>query len=74
MCYQTLLKIRNTQFHKNPLNGIRVVEYIELNGTDKQRDRHGGTKRCTVVTFLSVCKNTLYEACQESKDTSGVGR
>ena len=38
MCYQTLWKIRNIKFHKNPLNGIRVVEYIGMNGADREID------------------------------------
>ena len=33
-----------------------------MKGTDKQRDRHGGTERRTAITFLSVCKTTLYFA------------
>jgi len=41
--------------------------YTEMHGQQnikfcKQRDRHGGTKNCTVVTFLFVCKTTLYFA------------
>jgi hypothetical protein len=62
MCYQTLWKICNIKLYENPPRGIRVLECTEINGADKQRYRHGGTKRCTVVMLLFVCKTTLYFA------------